>query len=623
MRTTMNCLILTALTTSLILGLAGCDKPSPQTTATAASNTVIEKAEAPAKAPAVGQEAAGATEAPTPQVTAEPAASVNDDRTGEPRKASERRTTADLLSPTAPTADGHTMTRQTPADRAAAAANQTGPIVVKADPVSLDLGDVSAGDAGVGTIKLVNTSDKPMKLIECKSSCGCTSPNCPRGRELAAGETVDIDVRMQAGQHAGPMSKTVTIIVEGQSPLLVPVKCNVITLLVMEPAELNPDTQDGHIKIKSTDGAPFRITGMTPAVIESFDTEPKSEHAIVMDWAKWKEFPSNLKVTFTTDHPKAKQIQAKFEQTWLREWAKERQKQGQSTDRLATLTPPRTATPSLLGAAQAGDLEKVKALIAEGSSTSERDQTGGTPMMLAAEAGKVDVVKFLLESGVNVNELDNAGRTALSRAALKNQGEVVNTLLAAKADVNLADKTGGSPLAWACGFGRVEVVRALLDAGAKPDVANVTGTTPLMWAAGFGDPESVKLIIGKGVDLNVQDTTAIGATPLIYAARQGQLESVKALIAAGAKVNAPDKNGRTPLAWAATTITTPVDKIEALLAAGADANAKDKDGLTALDYGRTRLDGSMDSVLQVLSKVTAVPEATSKAESQPAGSGVH
>jgi ankyrin repeat protein len=595
------------LASSLVLVLSGCDRPSPQTTATTAGNTTVEKTAAPVEQ-AAAPEAANVVASTSPEPVLQQPPTKDDAGTADERKTRER------------AAGAHSLSTQAPADRAV---NQTGPIVVKAEPANLDLGDVSAGEAGVGTIKLVNTGEKPMKLIECKSSCGCTSPNCPRGRELAVGESVDIDVRMQAGQHAGPMNKTVTIIVEGQSPLLVPVKCNVITLLAMEPAELNPDTQDGHIKIKSTDGTPFRITGMTPVVIDSFDTEPKAEHEIVMDWAKWKEIPGNLKVVFHTDHPKAKQIQAKFEQGWLREWAKERQQRGQSPDRLATLPQTKSAAPSLLGAAQAGDLEKVKTLYANEGAKGERDQTGGNALMLSSEAGKIDVVKFLLESGVNVNELDNAGRTALSRAALKNQGEVVKTLLAAKADVNLADKTGGSPLAWACGFAKLDVVQALLDAGAKPDVANVTGTTPLMWAAGFGDPESVKLLISKGVDLNIQDTTPIGATPLIYAARQGQLDSLKVLIAAGAKVNASDKNGRTPLAWAATTVTNPVEKIEALLAAGADANAKDKDGLTALDYGRTRLDGNMDSVLQVLSKVTAAPEATSKAEGQPAGSGIN
>ena len=49
------------------------------------------------------------------------------------------------------------------------------------------------------------------------------------------------------------------------------------------------------------------------------------------------------------------------------------------------------------------------------------------------------------------------------------------------------------------------------------------GNTPLHVAAGFGDDKMVKLLVtARGVDVNVQNTSADGATPLHLAVLHGK-----------------------------------------------------------------------------------------------------
>ena len=126
-----------------------------------------------------------------------------------------------------------------------------------------------------------------------------------------------------------------------------------------------------------------------------------------------------------------------------------------------------TGTSILLRAANGGDAEAVKRLLAAGARTdlalapTWRGTMGGiTPLMvgsglannvidtrgrLRTEAQAVETVKLLIAAHADVNARDDNGNTALMGAVLRGWNEMARTLIAAGANPYLANKTGVSP----------------------------------------------------------------------------------------------------------------------------------------------------------------------------------
>jgi len=149
------------------------------------------------------------------------------------------------------------------------------------------------------------------------------------------------------------------------------------------------------------------------------------------------------------------------------------------------------ATP-FLRAAQSGDVELMKLLLAHGANPKIFTAHNVTPLAVAAGIGWVDgvtfewspeeniaAVKMCLDLGLDPNVADDEGRTALHGAAHKGRLEVIQLLVDGGADLNAHD--GGSrdsvngallgktwiPLDWARGLVRVGVQSAI----AHPDAA--------------------------------------------------------------------------------------------------------------------------------------------------------
>ena len=127
-----------------------------------------------------------------------------------------------------------------------------------------------------------------------------------------------------------------------------------------------------------------------------------------------------------------------------------------------------TGSSILLRAANGGDVEAVKLLLAAGAlpnlavAQSWRDPSRGgmTPLMvgsglhnqpidtrgrLRTEVQAVEVVKLLIAAHADLNAQDARGNTALMGAVFRGWNEVVRTLIAAGADPYLANKAGLSP----------------------------------------------------------------------------------------------------------------------------------------------------------------------------------
>ncbi len=114
------------------------------------------------------------------------------------------------------------------------------------------------------------------------------------------------------------------------------------------------------------------------------------------------------------------------------------------------------------GAAEHGDLEKVKALLRENPDlVFGKTTNGATPLHSAAANGHKDVVEFLLANKADIDAVTNDGSTALHFAAANGHKDVVDFLLANKADIDAKDNHGKTPMQIAEIYGHNEVAELL------------------------------------------------------------------------------------------------------------------------------------------------------------------
>lgn len=139
----------------------------------------------------------------------------------------------------------------------------------------------------------------------------------------------------------------------------------------------------------------------------------------------------------------------------------------------------------LLDAVSAGDVDRVRKLLAAGANCDERNGDGATALMLAAHAGNLDLVKALIDAGADANATDARGWSPLMKAAYnadldRGFADVAQALIDAGANVEAPIGYGVRPLMLAAGYGETAVVETLLRAGADVLARNDGGLTALM-----------------------------------------------------------------------------------------------------------------------------------------------
>ena len=375
-------------------------------------------------------------------------------------------------------------------------------MIVKAEPSSLDLGTVGTGQQAKGTVRLVNTGDKPMRIINCKANCGCTTTNCPRNKELQPGESVEVEVQMKAGAKGGRrQSKKVDFIVEGQPLLSVPVFAQVIAYVEIEPTiiDLAKET-DGRVVIRALDEQAFKVLAMNPPWIETFEDEARLEHVLYLPTDQLEAVPRTRRIDFTLDHPQMETASVSVR--------KPRAITGADARR-ASQRPPAANEDPLVLAARTGDVAAISQAVKDGKNLELLDNDGATLLGVAARAKQLEVVQLLMEAGANLEALDRRGRSPLMAAVQTRQSsaEVAKALIAKGANVNIRDaRIGVSPLSWAAGpFDNPEIVNALVAANADVNTVDTLGMTPLIWAIRFGGPSSVKTLVDAGADLSIKN----------------------------------------------------------------------------------------------------------------------
>lgn len=301
------------------------------------------------------------------------------------------------------------------------------------------------------------------------------------------------------------------------------------------------------------------------------------------------------------------------------------------------------ANEDLFAAVQRGDPAGVSAALAEGATVDTRREQV-TALMLAAERGQVDIMRALLAAGANPNATRDDGITTLMHAAASGDAAPVKVLLDAHADVNArASGSGITALRVAVATGSAACARSLLEAGAKRDDLDASGARLLFTAASTGSVELIDLLLVADEDVNHRRSVG-GFTALDAALENQRWAAAERLIDAGARISATvagadgvlrkllelepvmrprtmtlvqvtdmpsarlfhavleqgakadftDEKGNNLLMLAAQRHH--VTALEALLAAGVDPNARNAEGDTALSIAAGRSEYELMSI---------------------------
>lgn len=473
---------------------------------------------------------------------------------------------------------------------------------VVAEPAVLSLGDMATNETKAGIVTLRNTGDQPIKVLDSRTSCGCTVANVPKGQELGPGESVEVEVSLRGSARPEHLSKTVTFMIENQAPITVRVEGKTVSYVVIEPAIIQLDElPENRVVIRAEDGEPFRITAMHPRIAEDLSQERKTTHEVILSNERWEELGQPRRLLFYLDHPKVNQVSSAI-RVPASHVAHVTREDGTIESRVST---PVRVTPDALIAQNRTD--EFLSQFAEGTiSVSATDRAGTTLLGLAAKQGNTTIMQALLDAGAEFEATDRGGRTPLMHAAQSKNPDAVRMLLHAGANVDVRDTTlANTALSWAAGFGDAESVRELLDAGAQTEiVSDHTGFTPLILASGFGEADSIRHLVAAGASIEAVDTLQ-GFTAIMYAASTGKVENIRTLIQSNANIEAKDPNGRTVLLVAAGTAGADAETIKALIEAGADVTATDRSGRNALEHAQARTDPRRDEVLAVLEPLIA------------------
>lgn len=202
----------------------------------------------------------------------------------------------------------------------------------------------------------------------------------------------------------------------------------------------------------------------------------------------------------------------------------------------------------LKDAIRAGDLEKVRELIAGGVDVAAAFSDGTTPIQLAARERQTKILRALAGAGAALEDLTRLSLeerlTLLLDAALDSgfEEDLISTdelsrwaesAIAEKMDGKLAAEISSmeSDLCRAVRLGDLDLLRERIAAGDDPnEVREITYDTPLTLALREGDEEMVAVLIEAGADVNHQGFS----TPLSFALPD--LRLIKRLLDAGAEV---------------------------------------------------------------------------------------
>lgn len=186
-----------------------------------------------------------------------------------------------------------------------------------------------------------------------------------------------------------------------------------------------------------------------------------------------------------------------------------------------------------LDSAASGDLDGVKAALADGADKNAVDREEATAILRAARGRHLDVVRWLIAEGVDIDAQDQTCFNTFIHGCIFNDLEIVKIMVEAGTDLKRLTRMGGNGLTPAAEKGHLEIVRYLLE----NTRINVNLTNNLGWTAlvetiilGDGGPvrqQTVELLLAHGAKPGMTDEW--GVSPVELARKRGFNEIVAIL----------------------------------------------------------------------------------------------
>ena len=235
----------------------------------------------------------------------------------------------------------------------------------------------------------------------------------------------------------------------------------------------------------------------------------------------------------------------------------------------------------LYNAALKGELNVVKNILENHSTTLIPDENGQTPMYAACIGNHPEIISLLIDSGYDINHQDNEGKTVLHVAFENHVPNLAKTLINQfRANTKIRDTQSWSPLHTAIDRGYFSYSKELSKIGLflYQDVGTEVGWIQLQAACFQENIQDVQFLLSANTDAN--HVSSAGYTSLHIAVTKSNVDLVSFLLDQDVNVNSVTIDGRTPLHIA-------VDKgdeaiIQQLLAENADPSLKDAPGNTSL-----------------------------------------
>lgn len=194
---------------------------------------------------------------------------------------------------------------------------------------------------------------------------------------------------------------------------------------------------------------------------------------------------------------------------------------------------------ALIEAAQKGDVDRIKILLADGADPNTESADEWMPSAIAALGSDVLLAGTLFGQGAALDYSGGRGWTPVVIATIEGHIEAVGALLAQGAQVDAEKSKGWTALRFAVSMDETEILRLLLDARADPNIPDQEGRTALMQAAAENIQNGVKLLLDAGADPHIRDQQ--DQTALMIARYRDHTEIIDLLTKAEASVSTDAK----------------------------------------------------------------------------------
>ncbi|MEE8154261.1 MAG: DUF1573 domain-containing protein [Phycisphaerales bacterium] len=140
---------------------------------------------------------------------------------------------------------------------------------IRLEPPTLDFGPIQKGSTAEATVRLINTGDRPLRILQAKTSCGCAVAEIPE-EPFDPGESIEVTVRFKpSGKVGATPKKTVRFLLEGDfAPVPLSVTGKIVQFVTIDSSHLKrPIARNLTNSFRSGDGWVARVLAATHPIV--------------------------------------------------------------------------------------------------------------------------------------------------------------------------------------------------------------------------------------------------------------------------------------------------------------------------------------------------------------------